>query len=107
MVVYTSVPTMEIATTLASALLHAGIAACIQCSPIAQSYFLWKGALQSSSEIHCAIKTTPTHLDAVSNIIANVHPYEVPEILAVPVTFACTAYTMWVHDCVSKPILPA
>jgi len=94
-VVTTTLATEEAARELARAVVSERLAACVHLVPITSVYH-WDGALRESAEWACQIKTTPERLEALIARVAALHPYEVPEILAVPVLAAHLPYLQWV-----------
>lgn len=93
-----SVPDVEEGERLASALVERKLAACIQrVGPIVSTY-VWEGAVEHETEWLLLAKTTASGFDALRVAVQDLHTYDVPEILAVPITHALPAYAQWVHD---------
>jgi periplasmic divalent cation tolerance protein len=92
----TACPTPESAEILASALVSEGLAACVNQLPGVQSTYMWQGKLQRDSEILLLIKTAATQFEALETRLKALHPYELPELVAVPVTAGSEAYLYWV-----------
>lgn len=83
------------AERLGQLLLERRLAACVQVlGPIASQYW-WKGTLESAEEWQCVAKTTGDRFAAVAEVLQSSHPYEVPEIVAVPIVAASDAYLRW------------
>ena len=95
----TTCPDMEVADTIASALVGERLAACVNILPGARSVYEWQGRLEQSDEILLLIKTTKHNYPAVESVLRAKHPYELPEILAVPVEQGLTDYLDWVERC--------
>ncbi len=91
-------PDPATASTLAALLVETGAAACVTIMPACESIYRWKGVTERASEIPLMIKTTKARYPAVESLIRAHHPYEVPEIIAVPVTAGLPAYMNWVRD---------
>lgn len=85
------------AARLARGLLEAGLCACVARVPGLVSVYRWKGAVEESDEVQLVVKTTRARFDAVRDWLAANHPYEVPEILCVPVLDASAPYAAWLR----------
>jgi len=93
-VVMTTVANEEQARALATALLERKLAACVQASDITSSY-RWKGAIEVSAEVRLMIKARQADYAAIEALIAELHSYETPQVLAVPVIAGSRAYLEW------------
>ncbi len=94
-VVLVTVDSQEAAIALANTLVGEGIAACINLFPI-ESIYRWQGQVQQDNEWQLVIKTS---LSRYADLVARIevlHPYEVPEILVMPILAGSTAYLDWV-----------
>ena len=91
----TTVATEAEADTLAQALIEARLAACVQTVPI-RSLYRWKGAVEKETETLLTIKTRRSLRDALIAELRRRHPYEVPEILIMPVEGGLPAYLDWI-----------
>lgn len=94
--VTTTVPNDAVAATVASALVDAGLAACVQVSGPIRSRYRWQGAVEEAEEWTCVAKTTASAAPAAIDAIRGVHPYDVPEILVTPVVGGLASYLEWV-----------
>ena len=94
-VVTTTFSDPEVGRKLADALLEKRLAACVQTLPIHSAY-RWKGAIQREPETLMLIKTTTALYPEVEAFIRDHHPYEVPEILFLPVAFGFAGYLSWI-----------
>jgi periplasmic divalent cation tolerance protein len=94
--VLTTVPDTATAQDIADALVGGGLAACVTALPMARSTYRWQGTVERADEIPLMIKTTRERLDALTEALRSRHPYEVPEILALPVETGLPAYLDWV-----------
>lgn len=83
---------------LAEAVVGEGLAACVNHLPGIRSTYRWKGAVTTDSEELLLIKTTEARFAALKERILALHPYELPELIAVPVTQGHQAYLDWVSD---------
>ena len=93
-IVLTTVATPEDAQRLADGLLEQRLAACVQILAI-QSAYRWKGAVQREPEQLLLIKTRVALYSAVEAHLRAHHPYEVPEIVLVPIAAGSAAYLRW------------
>jgi periplasmic divalent cation tolerance protein len=93
-----TVPDDAVAERVARALLGANAAACVSVLPGVRSMYRWEGRVEDTRELQLVIKTRTDRLGAVQRLIRQEHPYEVPEILAVPVTAAHGPYATWVRN---------
>jgi periplasmic divalent cation tolerance protein len=96
LLVLTSLPDRAAAERLAGALIEQRVAACVNILSPCQSVFRWKSAVQREEEHPVLIKTTAERYDALEAAILAGHPYELPEIIAVPIERGLPAYLAWV-----------
>jgi periplasmic divalent cation tolerance protein len=80
---FTSCPDADTARRIADALVEERLAACVSVLPGMQSTYRWQGAIERSDEVLLLVKTTPVRLAALQARIVALHPYELPELLAV------------------------
>ena len=92
---HVTMPDKERAASRARALVDEGLAACVNIVPGVQSIYQWEGRLQEDEEVLCLIKTRPAVFDRARARILELHPYEVPEILAFAVDNGSPAYLDW------------
>lgn len=98
LLVITNCPDEESANAIALAVVEARLAACVNILPRVQSVYRWQGAVESASEIPLLIKATATNYPALEKLIAERHPYDVPEIIALPIAQGLPAYLNWVAE---------
>lgn len=101
-IVSTTLPDRESADDLARSLVHARLAACVSVGAPVTSIYHWRGAIETSIEVPVRIKTRAELLDALAAAIRARHPYELPEILAVPVCDGSDEYLAWI-DAETRP----
>lgn len=101
-IVFITVPNMEEAKRIANGLVEAHLAACVNIIPGIQSIYRWQGEIQSDAECLLVCKTETSQWDNLSAWVTNHHPYEVPEILQIPVTAGSQAYLQWLSACLEK-----
>jgi periplasmic divalent cation tolerance protein len=95
LLIITNCPDEEVANAIALAVVEEKLAACVNILPRVQSVYRWQGAVESASEIPLLIKSTAENYPALEQRIAELHPYEVPEIIALPITHGLPAYLNW------------
>lgn len=96
LLVFTSLPDRASAETLADALLEQRVAACVNILAPCSSVYRWKDSVQHDIEHPLLIKTTAERYPALEAAIRAGHPYELPEIIAVPVEHGLPGYLDWV-----------
>ncbi len=94
----TNLPDRAAAERLAGALIEKRVAACVNILAPCRSVYRWKGAVQHDEEHPMLIKTTAERYAALEQAIRAGHPYELPEIIAVPVERGLAAYLDWVSS---------
>ena len=103
LLVLTNCPDEESANAIALALVEARLAACVNILPRVQSVYRWQGAVESATGIPLFIKSTAANYPALEATIRNRHPYQVPEIIALPVTHGLSAYLDWIASETTRP----
>lgn len=96
LLVITNLPDQESAQKLADYLVDTRLAACVNVLAPCRSTYRWQGRVESSSEIPLLIKTLAIHYDKLEAAIRARHPYELPEIIAVPINAGLPEYLAWV-----------
>lgn len=96
--VETTVDSKEGAERLATLVVDGRLAACAQVSGPISSFYRWEGKVQSDDEWIVVIKTAADRLPTLTERIVEAHPYDVPEIVAVPVIGGNPAYLEWVRE---------
>ena len=100
--VLTNVPDQTFATTLAHAIVENKLAACVNILPGIQSVYRWDGKTEHAAEVSMHIKTLSTRYSALEAYLHEHHPYDVPEIIAVPVVAGLPAYLHWLEEQTGK-----
>lgn len=95
--VITTAPDRQEAESLAEGILRNRLAACVQMTDI-RSFFLWDGALQREDEVSLSIKTTEKRYAELEAYIHEYHPYDIPEIIRIPVTGGLPGYLGWLDS---------
>ena len=88
----------DIASKLAHSLVEARLAACVNIVPKMESYFWWDGAVQHDQEALLIVKTTQQRFDELLIFVRQNHPYDLPEVIALPLVDAFADYVDWVKS---------
>ena len=96
LLVLTNVPDRAVAERLADMLVEKRLAACVNILAPCRSVYRWKGAVQRDEEHPMLIKTTAERYGALEQALRTGHPYELPEIIAVPVDRGLADYLGWI-----------
>nr|XP_054510258.1 protein CutA homolog [Agelaius phoeniceus] len=97
---FVTCPNLSVATELARSLVQQRLAACVNIIPGVTSVYTWQGKLEEDSEVLLMIKTRSSRVPALSDFVRSHHPYEVPEVVALPVAQGNPPYLRWVRDSV-------
>jgi len=95
--VLTTAPSAEVADRIGTALVEERLAACANLVPGVSSVFRWKGAVQRETEILVVLKTTASRVGDLRRRLVELHPYEVPEMIALDVREGHPPYLEWVR----------
>lgn len=102
LLVLTNLPDRPSAETLAHALIEARLAACVNILAPCRSVYRWQGSVETANEVPLLIKTTEANYAALEAAIRVGHPYELPEVIAVPITRGLPDYLAWL-DAETRP----
>lgn len=94
--VLTTCPDANTAEAIADALVEQGLAACVNIVTGLRSVYVWQGARENADELLLLIKTTRAAYPALEQAITALHPYELPEIIAVPLAAGSAGYLDWI-----------
>jgi periplasmic divalent cation tolerance protein len=92
-------PDQETAGRIAERLVGDRLAACVSLVPGLTSIYRWQGEVQRDAEVLLLIKTAAARLPALTATLRGLHPYEVPEIVALPIVGGLPDYLNWVSTC--------
>lgn len=98
LLVLTNVPDAALARALAQQLVEQRLAACVNILPAVQSIYQWQGAVEQADEITLLIKTEQARYAQLEAAIKAMHPYHVPEIIALPIVAGLPAYLDWIAN---------
>lgn len=96
--VYVTVPNEEEASLISKTLLDEKLAACVNIFSNSKSYFRWKGKIEVNSEVSVFIKTKESLVNSVSKKIIELHSYECPCIISLPITGGNPQFLAWIAD---------
>ena len=96
--IITNLPDRDQALALAQKLVEERLVACINVLADCTSVYRWQGKSETATEVPLLIKTVAQHYASVEQLIKSEHPYELPEIIAVPITSGLPAYLKWIAD---------
>jgi periplasmic divalent cation tolerance protein len=99
----TTTPSRAVARRIARGLVDRRLAACVQIVGPIESTYRWQGKVETAREWLCLIKTTRARLRAVTATIAEFHPYDTPELVALPIAAGSRRYLEWLAAAVRPP----
>lgn len=102
-IVLTTCPDAETAERLATALVEAGLAACVNIVPGIRSVYRWQGAVVKEGELLLVIKSRSDRFEALRAALIEHHPYELPEVIAVSVSEGHLPYLAWIDSQLDNP----
>lgn len=102
--IITNFPDKKSALVLAEKLVEMHLAACVNVLGECNSVYSWQGKTETATEIPLLIKTQQQHYDQVEQMIKAMHPYELPEVIIVPISGGLPAYLQWIAEETQMPI---
>lgn len=102
LVIMCTCPDEATASTLASGLVEKQLAACVNILTGVRSVYRWQGETCDDAEVLMIIKSLASHYDAVESWLQEHHPYDVPEVVALPVSSVSDTYLAWLETTVKK-----
>jgi periplasmic divalent cation tolerance protein len=97
-VVFVTTPNEECATAIARALVQERLIACANLVPGVRSVYRWEGNVEEDDEVLLILKTTDERCETVAARVKALHPYELPEVLVLPVCGGSPGYLDWVRS---------
>ncbi|PSN44404.1 Protein CutA [Blattella germanica] len=101
-VAYVTAPNEEVAKKLAHGIVTNKLAACVNIIPKITSVYEWKGEINEDAEVLMMIKTRSSRIDELSQYMRSNHPYEVAEVIALPIENGNPPYLDWLSEVVPK-----
>jgi periplasmic divalent cation tolerance protein len=96
--IWINCPDLATAGKISAALISARQVACANIFPEIQSSYRWKGRIENETEVPLLVKTREENFNAVVERLRELHPYETPAIIGVPVEFVNEDYLQWVYS---------
>ncbi len=103
LLVWTTMPDEKAAADLAQQLVKLRLAACVHVQATGNSFYMWEEALQKDAETTLLIKTRASLYQELESRIKELHPYDLPEIIATPVVKGETGYLQWLAQSTKQP----
>jgi len=103
-VCYVTAPNHEVATTLAKTVLESKTAACVNIIPHVESMYWWDGQVQTDKELLLMIKTRSALVSQLTSLVIESHPYDVCEVIAVPITAGNEGYLNWIRESTKEAV---
>jgi periplasmic divalent cation tolerance protein len=103
LIVFVTVPDPDVGARIGRTLVEERLAACVNVLPGLRSIYLWKDAVADEAEALCLIKTRPALFDRLEARLRELHPYDVPEILALKPVLGNADYLRWLTEATSGP----
>ncbi len=100
-IIFCTCPDRETAETIARRLIESQLAACINILSSVTSVYLWQGEIETAQEYLLLIKSSADRYPDLENRIKALHPYELPEIVAVPIDRGHPDYLKWIDSCLA------
>jgi periplasmic divalent cation tolerance protein len=102
LVVLMTAPDLKTARGIGTKAVLAGAAACANLIPKIESIYVWKDKLERGSEVLVLFKTTRAKLASLEKLVVELHPYDTPELIAVPVSAGTAKYLAWIDAGVGR-----
>ena|SRR3989338_11200809 len=96
LIILVTCPTRTVGRRIAAALITRHLAACVNIVPGVESIFWWQGKMDRCREVLLLIKTTTRRFESLKRAVISLHPYDVPEVIALPIVAGHRAYLKWV-----------
>ena len=97
-VVLVTAPNEEVSASIGGALVGDGLAACANVIRGVRSIYKWKGSICDDPECLIVVKTVSDNFEAIERRVRELHPYEVPEVISLPIVKGSTPYLDWVEE---------
>ena len=91
-------PGNTVAAEIATALIEQDLAACVNQVPPVKSWYRWEGHLEKEDEVLLLIKTTAARFAELEAMVRRLHPYDVPEVIGIPIAAGSEAYLKWIDS---------
>jgi periplasmic divalent cation tolerance protein len=98
LVVWITVPSRDVGLKIAKELVENRLAACVNILPGILSVYQWQGKIEQGDELLLLAKTRSSLFDKLSVAVKHIHPYDVPEVIAMPIVAGSNEYLAWIND---------
>ena len=95
-IVYITIPSREVGRQIAETLLESKLVACVNILPGIISIYHWQGAVEQDDELLLIAKTRAALFDRLATTVKRLHPYDVPEVIAMPIIAGSNEYLAWI-----------
>jgi len=102
LITFCTCPDEEVAERIARSLVGERLAACANLIPVVASVYRWEDKIERDTETLLLIKTSSNRFDALSARLRELHPYDLPEIIAAPIKRGLPEYLQWVSKCTEE-----
>ncbi|XP_039586664.1 protein CutA homolog [Passer montanus] len=99
---FISCPNEHVARDIARAIMDKRLAAYVNILPKSSALYFWKGELEESTEILLLVKTRTSKIGELSNYVRSIHPFEIPEVISLPIERGNPAYLRWIEESVPR-----
>ena len=96
-VVYVTVPSRAVGEQIAQTLVESNLAACVNIIPGICSVYKWQGEINHDDELLLIAKTRVALFDQLETIVKQIHPYDVPEVIGMPIVAGSNDYLTWIN----------
>ena len=103
-VIFVTVPNAQVGESIAQALVATRLAACVNRLPGVVSLYHWLGKIENDAEEMLIIKTRVAYVDRVAEKVKFLHPYQVPEVIAIPIIAGEASYLEWLEKETASPL---
>ena len=97
-IVLISVPSKDVGLKVARSLVDSQLAACVNLLPAIRSVYRWEGSVAEDEELLLIVKSKQSLFDQLSELVVQHHPYDVPEVIALPIVAGLKAYLTWIDE---------
>lgn len=102
-IVYSTAPSADVASKVASALVNARLAACVSTVPGVTSTYWWEGKVETGQEHLLMIKTRAELVEELTKKVTEIHPFDTPEVVALPIVGGLGKYLEWIDQSTKEP----
>ena len=101
-VVFITVPNLEVGEKIGNILVEEKLAACVNITSQIKSLYFWRGNIEHDEEYLLIVKTRKEKFESLEKRVKEIHPYEVPEIIALPVILGSKDYLDWIDETLDR-----